>query len=63
MPRPNHVTRPHHHGAEDRKSIEQRARDAAAPYAPEKKGHWPFPVEPAGDSENDLNAGQPFRLQ
>ncbi|MDB5744378.1 MAG: hypothetical protein JWR68_2693 [Polaromonas sp.] len=30
---------------ESRKAIEQRARDATRPAAPEKKGTWPFSVE------------------
>ena len=37
--------RPASSATEDRKAIEQRARDAALPFAPEKKGHWPFPIE------------------
>ena len=45
MPRSTRGPRPATSGTEDRKAIEQRARDAAVPFAPEKKGQWPFPIE------------------
>lgn len=45
MPRSTRGPRPATGVTEDRKAIEQRARDAAVPFAPEKKGHWPFPIE------------------
>jgi len=41
--------------AESRKALEQRAREAALPAAPQQKGRWPFPVtdnQPAGESES-----------
>ncbi len=45
MPRLPRGPRPASSATEDRKAIEQRARDAALPFAPEKKGQWPFPIE------------------
>lgn len=45
MPRSTRGPRPSSSPTEDRKAIEQRARDATAPFAGEKKGQWPFPVE------------------
>ena len=45
MPRSTRGPRPATSATEDRKAIEQRARDAAVPFAPEKKGQWPFPIE------------------
>ena len=45
MPRLPRGPRPASSATEDRKAIEQRARDAAVPFAPEKKGQWPFPIE------------------
>ena len=44
MPRLPRGPRPASSATEDRKAIEQRARDAAVPFAPEKKGQWPFPI-------------------
>ncbi|WP_411882548.1 hypothetical protein [Polaromonas sp. YR568] len=41
--------------AESRKALEQRAREAALPAAPQQKGRWPFPVtdnQPAGEAES-----------
>ena len=45
MPRSTRGPRPASSATEDRKAIEQRARDAAIPFAPEKKGQWPFPID------------------
>ena len=57
MPRLPRGPRPASSATEDRKAIEQRARDAALPFAPEKKGQWPFPIEDMdggnGSSEAD----------
>lgn len=40
---------------ETRRALEQRAREAAQPVVPEKKGRWPFPVAeenaPKADAE------------
>jgi hypothetical protein len=41
---------------DSRKTIEQRARDAMRPAAPEKKGRWPFSAPQAGDGA-DHGAG------
>ena len=43
---------------DSRKMIEQRARDAARPAVPEKKGTWPFPANqhPHGASEENREA-------
>jgi len=43
---------------DSRKMIEQRARDAVRPAAPEKKGTWPFPANqnPQGASEENREA-------
>lgn len=43
---------------DSRKMIEQRARDAARPAAPEKKGTWPFPANqhPQGTSKENRDA-------
>ena len=49
--------RPASSATEDRKAIEQRARDAALPFAPEKKGQWPFPIEDM-DGANGANGSQ-----
>ena len=62
MPRSNPGGKPLRNHTEDRKFIEQRARDAAAPFVPEKKGRWPFPVEQPGDAEA-TRQGQPRRAQ
>ena len=50
MPRSTRGPRPSTSATEDRKAIEQRARDATVPFAPEKKGQWPFPIEDMGGS-------------
>ena len=49
--------RPASSATEDRKAIEQRARDAALPFAPEKKGQWPFPIEDmdGDDGSQEIN--------
>lgn len=60
MPRLPRGPRPASSATEDRKAIEQRARDAAVPFAPEKKGQWPFPIEDvegANGSQEVHNAG------
>jgi hypothetical protein len=44
---------------EDRKAIEQRARDATAPFAPKKKGQWPFVPEDTNGSTGNNADGQP----
>ncbi|MDB5930343.1 MAG: hypothetical protein JWR60_2050 [Polaromonas sp.] len=41
---------------DSRRAIEQRAREATRPAAPEKKGRWPFPVD-GNPSANDREAG------
>ena len=52
--------RPASSATEDRKAIEQRARDAALPFAPEKKGQWPFPIEDrdGASGSNEANGSQ-----
>ena len=55
MPRLPRGPRPASSATEDRNAIEQRARDAAVPFAPEKKGQWPFPIEDMGGA-NEGNA-------
>jgi hypothetical protein len=50
MPRPK-VAAP---DTENRKALEQRARNAAMPAPPREKGRWPFPVlgdQPTGKTE------------
>ncbi len=59
MPRSTRGPRPASSPTEDRKAIEQRARDAAAPFAPEKKGQWPFPLEEAIGANGRDGDGQP----
>ena len=60
MPRSTRGPRPASSATEDRKAIEQRARDAAVPFAPEKKGQWPFPIEDMGGASgsNGANGSQ-----
>lgn len=59
MPRSTRGPRPAGSPTEDRKAIEQRARDAAAPFAPEKKRQWPFtPEETTGNRSDDGEADQ-----
>ena len=57
MPRSTRGPRPATSATEDRKAIEQRARDAALPFAPEKKGQWPFPIEDmdGDDGSQEIN--------
>ena len=57
MPRLPRGPRPASSATEDRKAIEQRARDASLPFAPEKKGQWPFPIEDM-DSASEANGSQ-----
>ena len=56
MPRLPRGPRPASSATEDRKAIEQRARDAAIPFAPEKKGQWPFPIEDIDGGDNSDSA-------
>ena len=49
--------RPASSATEDRNAIEQRARDAAVPFAPEKKGQWPFPIDDK-DGASGANGSQ-----
>ncbi len=42
---------------DSRKTIEQRARDAMRPAAPEKKGRWPFSAPQAAD-DGEHGAGR-----
>ena len=56
MQRSTRGPRPADGPTEDRKAIEQRARDAAAPFAPEKKGQWPFPVQETSGSNGATGA-------
>ena len=56
MQRSTRGPRPANGPTEDRKAIEQRARDAAAPFAPEKKGQWPFPVQDANGANGSNSA-------
>jgi hypothetical protein len=61
MPPSTRGPRPSGSPTEDRKAIEQRARDAAAPFAPQKKGQWPFRPEEAGaphGHQDDNSDGQ-----
>lgn len=62
MPRSNPGGKPLRNHTEDRKSIEQRARDAATPFVPKKKGSWPFPVEQPTEGEAN-HKGQQQRSQ
>jgi hypothetical protein len=58
MPRSTRGPRPANSPTEDRQAIEQRARDAAAPFAPEKKGQWPFaPEETSAGHSGKGNGG------
>jgi hypothetical protein len=43
---------------ENRKAIEQRAREATRPAVPEEKGSWPFSVDknPSGDARDSSPA-------
>ena len=59
MPRSTRGPRPASSPTEDRKAIEQRARDAAAPFAPAKKGQWPFLPEETNSSSSRSGDGQP----
>lgn len=43
---------------DSRKAIQQRAREAVKPAAPEKKGNWPFSAEDA-ISADASHAGTP----
>lgn len=36
--------------SESRKALEQRAREASKPAAPQEKGRWPFPVADNGSA-------------
>ena len=50
-----------------RSSLEQRAREAALPAAPQQKGRWPFPVsddQPAGEAREhkDESPEKPTRV-
>jgi hypothetical protein len=56
MQRSTRGPRPADGPTEDRKAIEQRARDAAAPFAPQKKGQWPFPVQETNSSNGATGA-------
>lgn len=56
MQRSTRGPRPADGPTEDRKAIEQRARDAAAPFAPQKKGQWPFPVQETNSSNGSNGA-------
>jgi hypothetical protein len=58
MPRPPRGPRPGSSPTEDRKAIEQRARDAAAPFAPAKKGQWPFVPEESNGGNDRSGDGQ-----
>lgn len=57
MPRSTRGPRPSSSPVEDRKAIEQRARDAAAPLLPAKKGQWPFAPEDASDGNHHSSDG------
>ena len=57
MPRLPRGPRPASSATEDRNAIEQRARDAALPFAPEKKGQWPFPIDDK-DGASGANGSQ-----
>ena len=41
-----------------RKEVEQRAREAVAPFSPQHKGGWPFPIEQADDHEANQRANK-----
>ena len=56
MPRLPRGPRPASSATEDRKALEHRARDAALPFAPEKKGQWPFPIEDTDGAEGSSAA-------
>jgi hypothetical protein len=59
MPPSTRGPRPANSPTEDRKAIEQRARDAAAPFAPVKKGQWPFRPEETNGANGHSGDGQP----
>jgi hypothetical protein len=58
MQRSTRGPRPANSSTEDRKAIEQRARDAAAPFAPAKKGQWPFPLEETNSANGRNGDGE-----
>lgn len=58
MPKSTRGPRPAGTPTEDRKAIEQRARDATAPFTPKKKGQWPFVPEDANGSSGNNGDGQ-----
>lgn len=41
---------------DERKALEQRARDAAMPAAPVDKGRWPFPIKDADEGQSGATA-------
>ncbi|MEO7888238.1 MAG: hypothetical protein ABI893_06520 [Polaromonas sp.] len=51
--------------AENRKALQQRAREAAMPAQPREKGRWPFPVsddQPSGEAQSsDQDSAKPRR--
>ena len=61
MPRSARGPRPSSSPTEDRKAIEQRARDATAPFAPAKKGQWPFVPDETSETDSSPEEGQPGR--
>jgi hypothetical protein len=59
MPKSTRGPRPAGTPTEDRKAIEQRARDATAPFTPKKKGQWPFMPEDINGSSGNNGDAQP----
>jgi hypothetical protein len=58
MPRSARGPRPTTSANEDRKAIEQRARDASTPFTPAKKGQWPFVPEETSAASDRASEGQ-----
>ncbi|HEX5286315.1 MAG TPA: hypothetical protein VFW43_05285 [Polaromonas sp.] len=46
--------------SDSRKDLEQRARQAAMPVAPQRKGRWPFLVADTAPLPSDQEAGPPM---
>jgi hypothetical protein len=49
--------------SDSRKALEERARAAASPAAPEEKGRWPFPAPPSPASDAPDSQAEPAEAQ